>query len=170
MKIDSDGTDAGDGPRKILSFSVQELRFCVEIHAVDSVVPLVQLQHVPGAPPHVKGLINLRGKPVVVVGLAEFLGLKPTERYTLDTPILLCSDGTRHVGLIVDRVLDVETVDHSRLHQGELFEGAALPFSGFVGRSDGESLMFDVERLLGEDLLATSPVQGLGPVLEKAEG
>jgi purine-binding chemotaxis protein CheW len=61
---------------------------------------------VPGAPPHVAGLMQVRGRVVPVVDARARFGIPPAER-TLDSRVVVGLVGTRTVGLLVDSAREV---------------------------------------------------------------
>ena len=61
---------------------------------------------VPGAPPYVAGLVQVRGRVVPVVDLRARFGL-PAAEPTLDTRIVVAQHGERTVGLLVDSAREV---------------------------------------------------------------
>ena len=56
---------------------------------------------VPGAPSHVAGLVQVRGRVIPVVDARARFGLPPVER-TLDSRVVVGQLGDRTVGLLVD--------------------------------------------------------------------
>jgi len=61
---------------------------------------------VPGAPEHVAGLVQVRGRVVPVVDARARFGMPPAER-TLDSRVVVGQVGTRTVGLLVDSAREV---------------------------------------------------------------
>jgi purine-binding chemotaxis protein CheW len=61
---------------------------------------------VPGAPAHVAGLVQVRGRVVPVVDARARFGLPPVER-TIDSRVVVGQLGTRTVGLLVDSAREV---------------------------------------------------------------
>lgn len=61
---------------------------------------------VPGAPAHVAGLVQVRGRVVPVVDARARFGLPPVDR-TLDSRVVVGQLGTRTVGLLVDSAREV---------------------------------------------------------------
>jgi purine-binding chemotaxis protein CheW len=78
------------------------------IDAVREIVPQRRATRIPGAPPSVQGLINLRGTIVTVVDLALWLGGERPA--AADGSIVLVDHGARIAGVAVDEVLDVQMV------------------------------------------------------------
>jgi purine-binding chemotaxis protein CheW len=61
---------------------------------------------VPGAPAHVAGLVQVRGRVVPVVDARARFGLPPVDR-TLDSRVVVGQLGSRIVGLLVDSAREV---------------------------------------------------------------
>jgi purine-binding chemotaxis protein CheW len=64
---------------------------------------------VPGAPPYLRGLLNVRGRVVPAIDLRKRFGLAPAEP-TIDTRVVVGQIGTRVVGLVVDAAREVVTL------------------------------------------------------------
>jgi chemotaxis signal transduction protein len=82
--------------------------FGCSIDAVREIVPQRRATRIPGAPPSVQGLINLRGTIVTVIDLALWLG--GDRPAAADGSIVLVDHGSRIAGVAVDEVLDVQMV------------------------------------------------------------
>ena len=72
------------------------------------IIPLRPTTRLPGAPPFVRGLINMRGTIVTVLDLGA--RLDPTSGPTRRGSILLVRHRDRVVGLVVDQVSDVRVL------------------------------------------------------------
>ena len=72
------------------------------------IIPLRPTTRLPGAPPFVRGLINIRGTIVTVLDLGA--RLDPKRGPTCTGSILLVRHNERVVGLIVDRVENVRVL------------------------------------------------------------
>jgi purine-binding chemotaxis protein CheW len=72
--------------------------------AVLEVVRLVAIESLPGAVPHVLGVMLYRGIPAVVVDLARMIGV--TREPALDAHLVVCG-GPRTLALLVDQVRDL---------------------------------------------------------------
>jgi purine-binding chemotaxis protein CheW len=111
-------------------------------------VPAVTL--VPRVPDWVRGVANLRGDIVSVVDLRSFMGLEPTSPHTGRMLVVRLRDEELALGLLVDGVDQMATVDIGAIHPpASPLEGALAPF--LVGVSlVGERLIvvLDLDRLL----------------------
>jgi purine-binding chemotaxis protein CheW len=97
---------------QFLTFRVEAEEYGVELLSVQEIRAFSPITPLPGSPHHVKGVINLRGVLVPVIGLRERLGLPsmPYDRYTV---IVVLHVGGRVVGVVVDAVSDVLTLQAS---------------------------------------------------------
>lgn len=120
--------------------------YALPVADVEEVLPMVAMVPVPGAPPWLAGVINLRGRTVPVVDLRTRLGLPPTEP-GLRTPILVASAGGRPVGLIADEVVEALGLTGESIEPPDELAGAAHPFSALARAADRVIPVFDVERL-----------------------
>lgn len=109
---------ASAAPAQILTFHLDQQLFGVDILRVREIRGLAQVTTVPETPPHVLGVLNLRGVVVPVIDLRTRLGL-PAVAGTATTVIVVLTvmgtNGRRDFGLVVDAVSDV-----SHLNQGDV--------------------------------------------------
>ncbi len=145
---------AGDA-RHVLHFIAHDNQFCVELEWVERVLSLVALKPVPLSPRYVVGLMTLRGESIVVIDLAERLGLMDHDLYTVNTPILLCSNRAgKLTGLVISEIVGVDLVADDELQLVPLFEEPASPFESVVNTDRGPSLLLNVDRITAIDIMA----------------
>jgi purine-binding chemotaxis protein CheW len=101
-------TTADPLAQRTLLFRAGARTFGCTIDVVREIVPHRRATRLPGAPPSVQGLINLRGTIVTVVDLALWLGAERPA--SADGSIVLVDHGSRVAGVAVDEVLDVQMV------------------------------------------------------------
>lgn len=103
---------------RTLLFRVAGKVYGCDIDAVREIIPYRRATRLPGAPPFVQGLINLRGTIVTVLDLGT--RLDPSRDPVRDGSIILATHGTRVVGVAVDEVMDVQgiTEEHVEAHGG----------------------------------------------------
>lgn len=122
-----------------------------EVSDAQEVIPLRPMTRVPGAPPFVRGLINMRGTIITVLDLA--VRLDATRGPTQDGSILLVRHrgGDRIVGIVVDEVLDVRllTIDLGDAESG----GARSAITRGVGTVDDATVVIlDLDVLISQVL------------------
>jgi purine-binding chemotaxis protein CheW len=96
------GRPAADADPLCLVCQVGDLEYGVPTSAVLELETYGGATPVPGTPPWVAGLAQVRARVVPAIDLRARFGL-PAVTPTLDTRIVLVSHGERTVGLIVDR-------------------------------------------------------------------
>jgi purine-binding chemotaxis protein CheW len=90
----------------LVTFTVANEEYGVEIANVQEIIRATDITPVPGAPVHVKGVINLRGKIIPVVELRRRFGLPEVEA-TDEQRIVVVEHGEKRLGMHVDSVSQV---------------------------------------------------------------
>jgi purine-binding chemotaxis protein CheW len=132
-----------------LSFLLGSEEYAVEILRVREIRSLCPITPIPNAPPHVRGVMNLRGAVVTVVDLRTALGLAAVA-YDKFTVIVVLTVGEKRVGVVVDSVCDVLSIDTAQV-QPVPDMGVRAGLSGVRGICRvGDRLvsLLDVERIL----------------------
>ena len=111
---------------KMLTFSLDNVFYGVNVNQVREVKNFEGATPVPCAPPYVKGVTNLRGEVVPVIDLRKRIGLNPRND---DAGIMVIVQDKHPTGVIVDSVIEVLT-----LHKKDI---ETAPQSIITGRSDG---------------------------------
>ena len=103
---------------RTLLFRVAGKVYGCDIEAVREIIPYRRATRLPGAPPFVQGLVNLRGTIVTVLDLGT--RLDPSRPPVRDGSIILATHGSRVVGVAVDEVMDVQGIseEHVEAHGG----------------------------------------------------
>lgn len=107
MTATNDPAVAAD--RKIVTFSLGEHAFGIDMGAVIEIREWEEPTPLPNVPGFIKGVTNLRGNVVPVVGLAERLGWTPSQIHARSC-ILVVSIAGRHAGFLVDEVNEIVTI------------------------------------------------------------
>ncbi len=124
--------------RKLLLFRVAGRVFALEAGVVREVLPAARPTRIPGAPPAVRGLVNVRGTLVAVldVGLAVGARAEPA-----DGPLVLVELPPRLLGLAVDEVLDLVAVEDAALDDRSSLPGVRPGLVQAVGSAGGEAFV-----------------------------
>lgn len=110
--------------RRVLVFTVAGRTRCCDIADVREIVPITPTTRLPGAPPHVRGLINLRGTLVTVMDAALCLyGVPAVET---EASILLVERNGRVAGVMVDNVFDMQSLLEDEVQGGALIDLRAM--------------------------------------------
>jgi purine-binding chemotaxis protein CheW len=107
------------------------------------------ITHIPKQPEHVRGVLNLRGVMVPIIDLRCRFG----QGLTQATPIhivIIVQVGTRQVGLLADRVLDIVSSDASQIQPvPRIAQASRIDFlSGLVTVEDSMIALIDLPNLL----------------------
>lgn len=94
---------------KVLLFTLAGRRHCATLGSVREVIPVQPATPLPGAPRHVRGIINVRGSIVTVLdaAMSEY-GVAANDA---TASILIVECGTRVAGVVVDDVHDIGLLD-----------------------------------------------------------
>lgn len=107
---------------------------------------------IPGAAAHVAGLVQIRGRVIPVIDLRARFGLPPIER-TLDSRVIVVTEGEREVGLLADSAREIVKLEEEKF--GPPPDVVADQASGFVSAiaQAGQRLVMrlDTSRVIGVD-------------------
>ncbi|MGH7539151.1 MAG: chemotaxis protein CheW [Gemmatimonadales bacterium] len=135
---------------RLLVFRVGPLACAAAAEAVREILPRLPTIRIPGAPPVVAGLVNVRGGLVTVVEGWRALGQPdPGEGQGGTTVLLEVGPQRRPLGLTVDEVLDLLAIPGDQLEGRQTLPGLDAKLVSAVGRR-GERVfvVLDTEALL----------------------
>lgn len=90
----------------LVTFQLDREEYGVEIASVQEIIRATDITPVPGAPSHVRGVINLRGKIIPVVDLRLRFALASVESNEAQR-IIVVEMGAKRIGMLVDSVSQV---------------------------------------------------------------
>ncbi len=93
----------------LVSFQLDREAFGIPITKVREIIRVTDITRVPQAPPHIRGVTNLRGRILPVVELRTRLGLSPAVVSARSRIVVVEAHG-RILGILVDAVLRVVKV------------------------------------------------------------
>lgn len=158
-------SDAAAGQRpiqQVLTFLLGKETYGVDILKVQEIRGWSSVTRIPQAPPHVLGVLNLRGSVVPIVDLRMRFAL-PEAAYNALTVIIVLSvaaaAGRRDFGVVVDGVSDVVDLDAGAIKPTpELGAKVDTDFlRGLASLGDAMVMLLDIDRLIGSDLGAVLP-------------
>ena len=140
---------------EFLTFALAEQQYGVDILKVQEIRGYDGVTTIPNTPPHIKGVINLRGTIVPVLDLRIKFRLGEARYDSFTVMIILNLDG-RTVGVVVDSVSDVVHLLAEQVRPAPpLGAGVDARYLVGVGVIDTRMvLLIDIERLLGSEDLA----------------
>lgn len=147
---------------QIVTFRLGDELFAADIFAVERVLRYSTPTPVPNVPTWIEGVIEYQGRVVPVINLRKRFEL-PDAPVPADARILVLSVDGEWVAATVDGVLDVSTLDPTRLAPPPaLFRGLAASYlRGVVRRGERLVIFLDVARLFAtnERIVLEQPME-----------
>lgn len=146
---------SGDEVNRWVTFRLENETYGIDVMQVREVLRAPEISPVPGAPPYVLGIINLRGNVVAIIDTRSRFSLPPVE-VDDNSRILILEAGDHVVGFMVDSVREVVELRSSEIETApDTGSGDSARFiTGLCNRKDGLLILVDANRLLSEDELA----------------
>lgn len=92
-------------------------QYGIDIKYIDNIVRMQHITRVPKVPEYLKGVINLRGEVITVMSIRLKMFL-PADEFTRATRIIILKlEQYGTVGIIVDEVKEVVTLDNSMIEK-----------------------------------------------------
>jgi purine-binding chemotaxis protein CheW len=143
---------------QFLTFRLGNETYGLNILRVKEIRGWVPVTAIPQSPPHVLGILNLRGAVVPIVDLRRRFELASAE-FTPVTVVIVLSlqtpkGGARECGVVVDSVSDVVDLEASGIRPAPALNGHSLAnyILGVAESDDRMVMLMDIEGLLQQDL------------------
>ncbi|MBI3579895.1 MAG: chemotaxis protein CheW [Ignavibacteriales bacterium] len=142
----------GDELLQLVSFTIGEEEFGVDILKVQEINRMVEVTRVPNAPEYVDGVINLRGKVLPIIDLRRRFGMQRKE-HDKNTRIVVVELGGKVIGFVVDAVSEVLRIPRSVTEAPpSIVGGVNAEYITAVGKLEDRLLiLLDLERVLVEE-------------------
>lgn len=136
---------------QLVVFQLGSEEYALSITQVKEIIRYDGATKLPDTPDYLEGIINLRGKVIPVVDLANRFSL--VRERTSNVKAVIVETTGREVGLVVDEVTEVLRIDDADIettqticHAGDLFRG--------IGKLQERLLIvLDLDKLLSEEEL-----------------
>lgn len=115
-EILDEGSRFSEENLRLVTFELSGEEFGVDIMQVSEVIPVPRITRIPQAPGCIKGLINLRGKILVVIDLNKRLEFSSKETDSLSRIIIVEVKDTV-LGMLVNSVKEVMSLPLSSIQQ-----------------------------------------------------
>src|SRR5262249_27919017 len=163
----TDGTDLSEdrggsasGLSQFISFAIGDDQYGVDIMAVREIKGWSEITHLPKQPDYMRGVLNLRGAMVPIIDLRCRFGQGMTEATPLHV-VIVVQIGSRMVGLLADRVLDIISFEASQVQAVPRVSAASrMDFlSGLVMVEGAMIALIDLSNMLSDaDDASADPV------------
>ena len=146
----------GDREGKYLTFSLAGEEYGIGILKVKEIIGMMPITCVPRTPDFLKGVINLRGKVIPVVGLRLKFGMEEisyTERTCIIVVEIKGQGGSLLIGIVVDSVSEVLNIKGTDIEDTPAF-GARVNTDYILGMAKiarGVKILLDIDKVLNAD-------------------
>jgi purine-binding chemotaxis protein CheW len=155
---------------KYLTFNLQAESYGIDVLKVREIIRLTTITAVPQMPPHIRGVINLRGKIIPVMDLRvrfEFASASNTEQTCIIVVQVKLPDGkTTQMGLVVDGVEEVINISDNDIEETPNF-GGQICTDYIIGIAKVKGLvktLLDIDGIVGADTLKSIRAIAATPV------
>lgn len=127
-------------------------QYGININNIDNIVRMQSITRVPNVAPYLKGVINLRGEVIPVMSIRLKMGLEPDEHTKSTRIIILKVDQQAAIGIIVDEVKEVVTLDTSQIEKTSYEnKDEKSAFVEAIGKQEGSLIsLLDLTAVISE--------------------
>ena len=116
-----------------------EEQYGVDIRYIDNIVRMQNITRVPKMPPYLKGVINLRGEVIPVISIRLKMGLPADEYGRATRIIILKTEVSGNLGIVVDEVKEVVTLSDDNIEKvSHEAKDNRTSFINGIGKNGGE--------------------------------
>lgn len=157
---------------KYLTFFLEDEEYGIGILKVREIIGMMPITSVPRTPDFVKGVINLRGKVILVMDLRlkfSMAAIPYSERTCIIVVEIDSQSSTLPVGIVVDAVSEVLNINEEDIEEVPAF-GANLDTDYILGMAKmegGVKMLLNIERVLSSEEIALLENSKETAVLEK---
>lgn len=142
-----------DKTSQYLSFTLGNEEYGVDILSVQEIRGWESVSRIPNVPSYEKGVVNLRGSIVPIIDLREKLHIKFTDYTQLTVVVVLQTtddNKTRTMGVVVDSVSDVITINNTEVQNAPDFGAKASNefVNGLISVDERMVILLNVDKLL----------------------
>ena len=147
---------AEEASLRVVEFVLAQESYAIEAIFVREVVHLKELNMLPGAPPYVAGIINVRGLMLAVIDLKTLFASQRDDVVDRDTVVIIHGNG-KELGILADDIRGVRSIPFSALHP------APSTFAGVQaecirGVTSEHLVVLQADKLLaGQDIAGQNP-------------
>lgn len=148
-----------DGELQLVIFNTGKEDFGIEIMNVQEIIRMTNITKVPQSPDYIRGIINLRGRIIVVINLNVVMGMESREQDE-NTRIIVTSINDTVVGFVVDSVSEVLRLPSSSVEPAPELVSSKVDSNYLkgVGKLNNRLLLLlDMGRVLSKDEMAQIP-------------
>ena len=139
---------------KSIVFELNDEEYALPVDLVGAIERVMPITRIPGVPPFVKGVLNLRGVVTPVIDLRERFSFERQEE-TEATRIIIIQHNEKDVGLIVDACYDVIDIPNDTIEPAPETVGTVkIDYINGVAKYDERLLiLLNIDEILSTDVL-----------------
>lgn len=140
---------------QLVVFNTGDEEFGVEIMNVQEIIRMTDITRVPQALDYVRGIINLRGRIIVVINLNAIMGMESKE-HDENTRIIVANIGETVMGFVVDSVSEVIRLPQKNVEPAPAVIASKIgtEYIRGVGKLDNRLLiLLNLNKILGANEL-----------------
>ncbi len=94
-----------------VEFQLADESYAIECRYIDQILPLKKMVPIPGTPPFIAGIMNVRGKILSLVDLGKLFQLPGSEKMQVNRVIIICTpDREMEFGILAETIADIITI------------------------------------------------------------
>ncbi len=149
--LDTSIYDVADGELlQIIGFIIGDEEYSVPILNVVEIIKPIEYTRVPGTPPYVLGVFNMRGNVYPLINLRLKFGMKAIKQ-DKDTRYLVMRQDDDIAGFVIDKLTSAITLPHSAIEPAPLADANEGTISGIGKQDDRLITILNVDTLLKKD-------------------
>lgn len=143
---------AGDPVIQLVTFRLKDETYGINVMQVQEVLRVTEIAPVPGAPPYVLGIVNLRGNVVTVIDTRTRFSLPTTDLGDASRIVIIESE-QQVVGMLVDSVAEVVELRQSEIDSAPSIgnEDSSRYIQGVASRDTDLLIVVDLNKLLSDE-------------------
>lgn len=137
--------------KQYIVVNIGQEQYGIDIKYIDNIVRMQRITRVPKAQHYFKGVINLRGEIIPVMSIRLKFGLEQDEFDNATRIIIVKLDAQSAIGIIVDEVKEVVTLDESMISKVNTELDEKNNFLSGVGRhGDGLISLLNIQGVIND--------------------
>ncbi len=138
--------------RQLVVFTIDKEEFGVDIEDVNIIEHMMDIFKIPNTPDYIEGMVNLRGKIHTIINLRKRFHMPDTES-DQDRRIIIVKSSISAIGLIVDSVKEIITVDEENIEAApkSLSQLKERYISSMAKAGERIIMLLDLEKVLAAD-------------------
>jgi len=149
MENQNNGKHSDQEVKKFIELTLGKHSFGIPLLMVREVISVPETTPIPKAPPHFKGIMNLRGQVISIVDLRQKMKIKPNED-TSEESVVIVDIGVHKVGVIVDSIDRVLSIAPGQISENvDVENGIDTKYIlGIYRKENSLTILMDIAKIL----------------------